>query len=108
MHQDSGSALDCVGRRLRTETFNDERAKYGKEILSAVSKELVAEFGRGFSWPNLSRMIALAEAFPDEPIAVTESRQLRSDFAFLARQKRINVETRIFTLLFYSSVVFPK
>lgn len=41
-----------------------------------MSKELVAEFGRGFSWPNLSRMIALAEAFPDEQIVATLSRQL--------------------------------
>lgn len=53
-----------------------ERAEYGKEILSTVSKELVAEFGRGFSWPNLSRMMALAEAFPEQQIVVTLSREL--------------------------------
>ena len=54
-----------VGQRLRTEVLKVERAEYGKEILSTLSKEWVAEFGRGFSWPNLSRMMALAEAFPD-------------------------------------------
>lgn len=41
-----------------------------------MSKELVAEFGRGFSWPNLSRMMALAEAFPEQQIVVTLSREL--------------------------------
>ncbi|MCI0541635.1 MAG: DUF1016 N-terminal domain-containing protein, partial [Verrucomicrobiales bacterium] len=65
-----------VGHRLRTEVLKLERAEYGKEILSKVSKELVAEFGRGFSWPNLSRMMALAEAFPDSRILATLSKEL--------------------------------
>ena len=65
-----------VGQRLRTEVLKVERAEYGKEILSTVSKELVAEFGRGFSWPNLSRMMALAEAFPEQQIVATLSREL--------------------------------
>ena len=52
----------------------DEAA--GKEILSTVSKELVMEFGRGFSWPNLSRMVAFSEAFPDRQIVATLLRQL--------------------------------
>ena len=42
-----------LGQRLRTEVLKLERAEYGKEILSTVSKKLAAEFGRGFSWPNL-------------------------------------------------------
>lgn len=65
-----------VGQRLRTETLRLERAEYGQEILSTVSKELVAEFGRGFSWPNLSRMMALAEAFPEQRIVATLSKEL--------------------------------
>jgi predicted nuclease of restriction endonuclease-like (RecB) superfamily len=65
-----------VGQRLRTELLKLERAEYGKEILSTVSKELVAEFGRGFSWPNLSRMMALAESFPDSRILSTLSKEL--------------------------------
>lgn len=65
-----------VGQRLRTEVLKLERAEYGKEILSTVSKELVAEFGRGFSWPNLSRMMALAEAFPEGRILATLSKEL--------------------------------
>ena len=65
-----------VGQRLRTEVLKLERAEYDKEILSTESKELVAEFGRGFSWPSLSRMLALAEAFPDSPILSTLSKEL--------------------------------
>jgi predicted nuclease of restriction endonuclease-like (RecB) superfamily len=65
-----------IGQRLRTEVLKERRAEYGKEILSTLSKELVAEFGRGFSWPNLSRMMALAEAFPDHQIVATLSKEL--------------------------------
>jgi hypothetical protein len=65
-----------VGQRLRTEVLKLERAEYGKEILSTTSKELMTEFGRGFSWPNLSRMMALAEEFPDSEILSTLSKEL--------------------------------
>ena len=65
-----------IGTRIRQEILKVNRAEYGREILSTLSKELVAEFGRGFSWPNLSRMMALAEAFPDEKIVATLSREL--------------------------------
>lgn len=65
-----------IGQRLRNEILNNKRADYGKEILSTLSKELVTEFGRGFSEPNLSRMIALAEGFSDERILSTLSKEL--------------------------------
>jgi len=65
-----------LGERLRAEVLKLERAEYGKEILSTVSKELMAEFGRGFSWPNLSRMMALSQAFPDSQILAALSKEL--------------------------------
>lgn len=65
-----------VGRRIRTEVLKRRRATYGQEILSTLSKELAAEFGEGFSVPNLSRMMRLAEVFPDEQIMAMLSRQL--------------------------------
>jgi predicted nuclease of restriction endonuclease-like (RecB) superfamily len=65
-----------VGHRIRTETLKSRRAAYGEEILSTLSKELIAEFGNGFSPPNLSRMMRLAEVFPDREVVSTLSRQL--------------------------------
>ena len=41
-----------------------------------LSHQLVAEFGRGYSEKNLRRMIQFAEAFFDQDIVVTLSRQL--------------------------------
>ncbi len=65
-----------IGRRIRLEVLGAERAAYGEQIVAAVSRQLVAEFGRGFTDKSLRRMIQFAEAFPDEAIVATLWRQL--------------------------------
>jgi len=65
-----------IGQRIREDVLKNERAEYGKEILSTLSKELKADYGNGFSVPNLSRMLRFAEVFPEEEIAQTLSQQL--------------------------------
>ena len=65
-----------VGRRIREDILHQQRAEYGKQIISTLSKELTAEYGRGYSEPNLSRMMRLAEAFPDEKILSALSKEL--------------------------------
>jgi predicted nuclease of restriction endonuclease-like (RecB) superfamily len=65
-----------VGTRVRTEVLEGARAEYGKEILSTLSKELVADFGNGYSVPNLSRMLRFAEVFTDRQTVSTLSTQL--------------------------------
>ncbi len=54
----------------------EKRAEYGERILYAVSAQLVREFGTGFAEKNLRRMVQFAQAFPEEQIVVTLSRQL--------------------------------
>ena len=65
-----------VGRRLLKENLQDARAAYGKQILATVSRELTLEFGRGFSYAAVNRMIQFFELFPDEAIVSTLSAQL--------------------------------
>lgn len=65
-----------VGRRLLKENLQQGRAAYGKRILVTVSQELKAEFGDGFSYSALTRMVRFAESFVDEAIVVTLSQQL--------------------------------
>ena len=65
-----------VGRRLLTENLHGGRAAYGKQILVTVSRELTAEYGRGFSYAEIARMIQFSQLFPDESIVVTLSQQL--------------------------------
>ena len=37
-----------IGRRVRADILKHERAAYGQEIVSALGRQLSAEFGRGF------------------------------------------------------------
>jgi predicted nuclease of restriction endonuclease-like (RecB) superfamily len=65
-----------IGQRIRGELLKGERAAYGEQIVSAVARQLEAEYGRGFSAKNLRHMLRFAEAFPDAAIVSTLSRQL--------------------------------
>lgn len=65
-----------IGQRIHVEILNASRAAYGEEILSTLSKELTAEFGSGYSIPNLSRMVRFSEVFPEVEIVSTLSKQL--------------------------------
>jgi predicted nuclease of restriction endonuclease-like (RecB) superfamily len=65
-----------IGQRLRKDILREKRAAYGQDIVAALSKGLTGEFGQGFSVPNLSRMMALAEAFPEEKILSALSKEL--------------------------------
>ena len=65
-----------IGRRIRQDILKEKRAEYGAEIVATLSRQLEAEFGRGFAEKNLRRMVQFAEAFPDERIVATLRRQL--------------------------------
>jgi len=65
-----------VGAMIESEILGGERADYGAEILSTLSKELTERFGRGFALPNLSRMRKFSRQFPDLTIVATLSKQL--------------------------------
>jgi predicted nuclease of restriction endonuclease-like (RecB) superfamily len=65
-----------IGKRVREDVLQEQRADYGERIVQALSAQLTAEYGRGYSKPNLSRMMGLAEAFPDPEIISTLSKQL--------------------------------
>ena len=65
-----------VGRRIRQDILKEKRAEYGRQIVSALGRQLAAEFGRGFDEKSLRHMIRFAEAFPDEAIVSALRRQL--------------------------------
>lgn len=65
-----------IGRRIHSEILGGERARYGEAILAALSQQLVAEYGRGFTYTALTRMVAFYDAFPDEKIVAALSQQL--------------------------------
>ena len=65
-----------IGSRIRQDILKENRADYGKEIVATLSQELTKEYGNGFSYSALTRMVRFAEIFPDTQIVATLSRQL--------------------------------
>jgi hypothetical protein len=57
-----------IGKRIRQEILGEQRAAYGEEIVYALSRQLIAEYGPGFARRNLFYMVQFAEVFPDERI----------------------------------------
>jgi len=65
-----------LGKRIRQEILQGERAGYGQRIVVTLSRQLKAEYSDGFSDKNLRRIMQFAEVFPDEKIVVSLIRQL--------------------------------
>ena len=65
-----------IGQRIRTEVLGGQRASYGAEIVATLSRQLVADYGRGFEEKSLRRMVQFAEQYPDEQIVVSLIRHL--------------------------------
>jgi len=65
-----------IGKRIAEDILQGDRAGYGERIVSTLSRQLVADYGGGFSAKNLHRMVQFFEAFPDERIVATLSQTL--------------------------------
>jgi predicted nuclease of restriction endonuclease-like (RecB) superfamily len=65
-----------VGQRIDAEILKSERAEYGEAIVTSLSQKLTIAYGKGYSRPNLFRMIRFARLFPTREIVSTLSRQL--------------------------------
>lgn len=98
-----------IGKRINEEILQNKRAEYGNEIVSTLSQQLTAEYGKGFSRQNLFHCMRFAETFSDIEIVSTLSRQLgwshfkeiiyqkdqlkRDFYAEMCRLERWNVRT---------------
>ena len=65
-----------IGQRIDQEILRSERAEYGEQIVETLVRQLTLMHGRGYSRPNIFRMIKFAKLFPDREIVSTLSRQL--------------------------------
>jgi predicted nuclease of restriction endonuclease-like (RecB) superfamily len=116
-----------IGKRIREDVLHEQRAGYGEEIVSTLSAQLTAEYGRGFGRRNIFRMMQFAECFPDERIVSALSAQLgwshfvellsvenqvkRDFYAEMCRVERWSVRTlrhKIGRLLFERTAVAKK
>lgn len=65
-----------IRRPIKEDIIKKERAEYGKQIIANLSKELIADYGRGYGRRNLFNMVSFYEAFSDFEIVHTLSAQL--------------------------------
>ena len=55
-----------IGNRINSDVLNNERAEYGKQIVSQVATQLQDEYGtKGFDEKSIRRMMQFAQLFPD-------------------------------------------
>lgn len=65
-----------IGRRIDEEILKFKRAQYGDQIVANISSYLTTQYGRGYSRPNLFKMLKFSKLFNDSQIVSTLSRQL--------------------------------
>ena len=83
-----------VGKHINNFILNYQRAEYGKEVISKLSVQLVAQYGRNYEEKNLRRMLQFAEQFTDFEIVVPLARQLSwSHFVLLLPLKSHEAKT---------------
>ena len=55
-----------IGYRINRDVLNNERAEYGKQIVSQVATQLQQEYEtKSFDLRNIQRMMQFAQTFPD-------------------------------------------
>jgi len=65
-----------IGKRINEHILKNQRAEYGKQIVSTVSTQLVEKYGRNFELRNVRRMMQFAEQFTDIEIVIPLARQM--------------------------------
>lgn len=64
-----------IGNKINQDILNNQRAEYGKEIVATVSQQLSEQYGKGYSYSALTRMMKFAKNIDEKNIA-TLSQQL--------------------------------
>ena len=66
-----------IGERINREVLGNQRAEYGKQIVSTVSTQLQSYYGtKGFEKSSITRMMKFAKLFPDKQIVAPLAQQL--------------------------------
>jgi len=57
-----------IGKIIKGRILEGNKPEYGKGIIAELSRDLVSEYGRGYSQRNLFNMVKFYEVLPDEQI----------------------------------------
>ncbi|KAB7889978.1 PDDEXK nuclease domain-containing protein [Poseidonibacter ostreae] len=80
-----------VGKRIvEEEQGGEKRAQYGKALIQNLSKELIKDFGKGFSEQNLKNMRQFYLVYEKRQTASSEFKLSWSHYIFLTRIENID------------------
>ncbi len=65
-----------IGRYIITDLQYETYSAYGEQILAKVSKRLTSEYGKGYTYSALTRMMKVARIYGDEEMFATLSQTL--------------------------------
>lgn len=65
-----------VGKRVNDEVLHNQRADYGKQVVSELAARLTAEYGAGWGENQLRKCMKFAQTFADEAIVYAVRTQL--------------------------------
>lgn len=82
-----------IGERINRDVLGNERAEYGKQIVSQVATQLQALYGsKGFEIRNVRRMMQFAQQFPDWEIVSPLVTKLSWTHLFKMKERRMKYE----------------
>ncbi|GHV72435.1 hypothetical protein FACS1894201_01570 [Bacteroidia bacterium] len=58
-----------IGNYIIADMQHEAHSQYGQQILATLSQQLMEKFGKGYSYSALTRMVKVAEAYPEEMFA---------------------------------------
>jgi predicted nuclease of restriction endonuclease-like (RecB) superfamily len=59
----------AIGNYILSEIQYETYSDYGQQIIATLSQRLTEKFGKGYSYSAITRMVKVAEAYPDEMFA---------------------------------------
>ncbi|MBS4050551.1 MAG: DUF1016 family protein [Methylomonas sp.] len=65
-----------IGKRIKTQVLQDDRAQYGAGVIKQLAQQLTREYGNGFSHSSLTRMAKFYGYLPEQQKVATLSQQL--------------------------------
>lgn len=65
-----------IGKQIRAEILQDQRAEYGKNIIKNLSSKLLINYGKGWSIRHLHHCVKFSEVYTEPQIVHTLCTQL--------------------------------
>lgn len=89
-----------IGERINREVLGNERAAYGKQVLTRVAEQLQAWYGsKGFEERTIRRMVTFAQAFPDFQIVSTLLSKLSWSHFLIVMTIRDDIQREFYTTM---------